>query len=347
MQPDSPQAAISFASPEVLSTKTLLITDKTHLVSGTNELGYSVFAARYIPSESGEITNHEQFMTDIKIYSTDSGKTWNYNGNSYYWSPGAIHKFFAVYPCHDATDNTYDFGLSYSINDTEHALQVTGQHTEGSKTYICTGTNASGKNGCPDILFGVNKYSTPYSVGEDRGPIIFNLAHAMAAVSFKFKNISDIPVRSITTYAISGFMNAAEYVLLSDDGAVWSEGKTIVADHSFAVPGFIASNASPAIGRGQEYKTDGEYWYTALMIPQNFGKLPSSPYFTFTVTMENMAPKTYTINFQDYRMHTEAENAYSYLPGYHYVYTFNVNANNMTCDVDIVPWIDDDPIHLN
>ena len=347
MLPDSDPAAISFASPEVMSTKALLITDKTHLVSGTDELGYSVFAARYIPSETGAITNHEQFMTDVKIYSKDSGASWKYDGTPYYWSPGAIHKFFAVYPCHDADDDTYDFGLSYGINEDEHALQVTGKHVEDSKTYICTGTDASGKNGCPDILYGVQKDSTPYSVGEDRSAINFKLSHAMAAVSFKFINSSDIPVMSITTYAISGFMNAAEYVLLSDDGAVWSEEKNVVADHSFAVPGFIAPNAGSAIGSGKEYNTDGEYWYTALMIPQNFGKLPSSPYFTFTVTMQNMAPKSYTINFQDYKMHTEAENAYSYLPGHHYVYTFNVTANKMTCNVDIVPWIDDAPIHLN
>ena len=92
-----------------------------------------------------------------------------------------------------------------------------------------------------------------------------------------------------------------------------------------------------------------------LMIPQNFGTYESSPSFTFTVTLDTDdtgdstkdETKNYIINFQDYSVNSVAEHAYTYLPGYHYVYTFNVTAKNITCDVNIVPWVEDEYIELN
>ena len=335
-------------APEVIQTKSVLIEDEAQLVTGAGELGYAVFAARYIIGTNGGMVEHQQFMDDVKVYSRDGGATWSYSG-TYYWSPGAVHKFFAVYPYYDKDIDTYDLGISYAINEVEHALQVTGKHKEGSKTYICTGTDENGKNLCPDILFGVEKYSEPYNVGENRKPINFKLSHALSAVSFKFRNASEYPVVKIEPQEIIGFMNASEYVRLSEDGAIWAENPIALPEHSFVIPGFntTAPQGSQKIAAGAYFVTSGNYWQTCLMIPQNFGALPVSPYFTFKVTMENSEPKTYTINFKDYAVHTEAVNAYSYLPGHHYVYNFNVTASKIMCDVSIVPWIEDEPIHLN
>ena len=146
---------IRFSVPKVADTKSVLIEDKSQLKIGDDVLGYSVFAARYIPSETGAITKHQQFMTNIKIQSTDDGSSWDYDsdgakeGNQhFYWSPGAVHKFFAVYPYYDPTDDTYDLGFEYGINEAEHALQATGKHETGSGTQklICTGLDNSGKN---------------------------------------------------------------------------------------------------------------------------------------------------------------------------------------------------------
>ena len=348
VQPEAAPAAISFAVPEVIQAKSVLIENETQLATGAGELGYAVFASRYISSADGEMVDHQKFMDDVKVYSTDGGATWRYSG-TYYWAPGAVHKFFAVYPYHDKSIDTYDLGISYAINEEVHALQVTGKHKEGSKTYICTGTDTNGKNLCPDILFGVEKYSEPYNVGENRKPINFQLSHALSAVSFRFRNASEYPVVKIAPQAISGFFNASEYVRLSEDGAFWAKNPIVLSEHSFAVPGFnvTASQSSEKIAAGSYYTPVGNYWFTSLMIPQDFGAQSVSPYFTFEVTMENSESKTYTINFKDYAVHDEAVNAYSYLPGHHYVYTFNVTASKIMCDVSIVPWIEDEPIHLN
>lgn len=351
VQPEVAPAVISFVSPDVMQTKSVLVEDKTQLVSGAGELGYSVFAARYVLGDGNSMVNHEQFMNDVKVYSTDNGNTWKYDDLPYYWSPGAVHKFFAVYPYYDKTpgNDQYDKGLSYFINEQAHALQVTGKHTQDSKTFICTGTE-NGSNICPDILYGVEKYSEPYSVGEDRDVIKFQLSHALSAISFRFRNASEIPIKSITTQPVSGFKNASEYVRLSEDGAIWAENPIVVDEHQFLVPGFNTATPQTAdrIEAGAYYKNMGDYWYTAFMIPQDFGQ-GDSPTFQFTVKFDSdtASDKTYTINFQDYAVHTTAGHAFSYLPGYHYEYNINVTAKYISCDVKIVDWIEDEPIKLN
>jgi hypothetical protein len=85
------------------------------------------------------------------------------------------------------------------------------------------------------------------------------------------------------------------------------------------------------------------------MIPQNFGVYQNSPTFTFTVTFKEnqLESKSYTINFKDYAVNDVAEHGFTFLPGYHYVYNLNVTARGIRCDVEVVPWIEDEIIKLN
>ena len=349
-------AEISFAAPDVAMTKSILITDIKDMKSGTDELAFSVFAARYIPDTEGGITNHEQFMSDVKVKSVDNGQTWSYDG-AYHWSPGAVHKFFAVYPYYDEASDSYDLGLSFGINEEKHALQMTGKHeyvkiVDGNQVVtnvICTGTQiVEGRtvNLCTDILYGVEKYEAPYEVGEERGPIKFEMNHALAAVSFRLRNASEYEINSITANPVEGFKNAAEYLLLSDDGPVWAmplmELNNPEHGHKFEVPG------TSEIASGAYYPADTKtYWYTALMIPQNFGAYPESPKFEFNVNMETVGEKTYSIDFKNYPVNNVAEYGFTFLPGYHYIYNLNITSSIVSCDVEIVPWIEDEPIKLN
>lgn len=346
---------ISFAAPAVAQTKSVLITDVTGMVSGENERAYSVFASRYI-SDNMEDT-HEQFMDDVKVYSTKTGETWSswqYDSDSQtdgvqhvFWSPGAAYKFFAVYPYHNPNpnDDTYDLGISYSIDEAKHALKVTGSHQatiDGKqKILICTGTE-NGINLCPDILYGVRTFTEPYQVGEDRGAVNFTMTHALAAVSFRLRNASDYVITAVDAGEITGFMNASDHVWLSENGAEWADTLYKLDGHMFTVP-----DVGTSIPKGTYYPNESSYWCTRLMIPQNFGTYQDSPSFSFTVTMGAPTPKIYTIYFKDYAVNNVAEHAYAYLPGYHYIYSFNVTATKITCDVEIVPWIEDEFIELN
>ena len=344
---------ISFAAPAVAQTKSVLITDVEGMKSADNMLAYAVFASHYIPDAEGNITNHHDFINDLKVYSEDNGNTWKYDGNKYYWSPGAAYKFFAVYPYYDRSSDQYDLGISYSIDEEKHALKVTGKHESGTgdEPIICTGNN--GKELCPDILYGVRAFTEPYQVGEDRGAVNFTMHHALSAVSFRLRNATDNYITKITTDYISGFMNASDHVWLSENGAEWATPKTVTDKagenfHKFKVPDFNIDGTADKIEPGQYYQPDeSSYWCTMLMIPQNFGTYQTSPSFRFTVTMSDSSTKTYTIDFKDYAVNNVAEYAYAYLPGYHYIYSFNVTATKITCDVEIVPWIEDEFIELN
>lgn len=335
------QTAIEFATPNVSETRSVLIDDKTDLQIGEGMLGYSVFAARYTSDV------HELFMTNMKVYSANNGVEWVYDDPVHYWSPGASYKFFAVYPYADSGRDEYDLGLSYRINEAEHALELVGKHSVGEETYICTGMHDDGENLCPDILYGVTKYAEPYVAGEERKPIEFKLNHALSAVSLKFRNASENKIKGIQVLEqIQGFKNAAKYVRLSEKGAVWDEKPIKVDDHVFSVPGFSASAEKDYIAEGAYYTAMDGYWFTALMIPQEFGT-GVSPFFTFSVEFNDGSTTSYTINFQDYAVHNTAEYAFTYLPGNHYVYNINVTAKKAYCDVSILPWIEDEPINLN
>jgi len=354
---------ISFAAPAVAQTKSVLITDVEGMVSGENERAYSVFASRYIPGPDGSITRHQQFMNDVKVYSRktdDVWSPWQYDSDPqtdgvqhFYWSPGAGYKFFAVYPYYNPDNDAYDLGISYSIDEAKHALKVTGKHESGTgdEPIICTGNN--GKELCPDILYGVRAFTEPYQVGEDRGAVNFTMHHALSAVSFRLRNATDNDITKITTECISGFMNASDHVWLSENGAEWATPKTVTDKngenfHNFKVPDFNTGNdAEKKISKGAYYPDENSYWCTMLMIPQNFGTYQTSPSFSFTVKMSDLSTKTYTIKFKDYAVNNVAEHAYAYLPGYHYIYSFNVTATKITCDVEIVPWIEDEFIELN
>ena len=337
---------IAFSAPEVAETKSILITDKTEMVSGAGELAYSVFASRYIPDQDGgiDMSTHVLFMDNVKVYSKDNGSTWKYDEETFYWSLGAVHTFFAVYPYYDKSNDAYDMGLSFGIDVERHALKMTGKHEIDSKKVICTGTDEDGKNICPDILYGVMSYPVPYAVGEDRDPVRFNMNHALAAVSFRLRNASENTITGVTAEPVTGFINASGHVLLSHEGPIWDkESFQTLDDHKFYVPAVT----SDEIASGAYYEPDGKkYWYTALMIPQEFGAYQDSPSFAFTVYFSD-GSKGFSIDFKDYPVSSVAEYAFTYLPGYHYVYNLNVTASNITCDVDIVPWIEDEPIELN
>ena len=343
---DDMPAGICFGIDEVLQTRTVLINDKFQLLSGDAEFGYGVYAARFMPSDANN--THELFMSNVKVSSTD-GKEWNYDmypdqeGTQLcYWSPGAVHNFFAVYPYYDSGSDEYDLGLESEINEGVHALQVTG--TDASA--ILTGTTVEGTsytNICPDILYGIARYPIPYSIRESRDSVVFNFNHALAAVSFRLRNISEYTVTQVSQSELTGFKNSAEYVRLSDRGAEWGASSSD-ASKRFSLPR-IDADLEP----GAYYEPGGSlFWYTALMIPQNFGAdTHVNPQMSFTATLSTGDPKEYTLNFKDYPVSAVAEYQYQYQAGYHYIYNLSITAAQITCDVEIVDWIDDDPIELN
>ena len=347
----STDGVIDFAAPKVIETKSL-IKDVSEIVNG-----FSVFATK---SYAGST---ELFMDNIKVSSTLSDgvpvSPWTYDadtdvaGNqSYYWSPGAEHRFYAVYPYNDAN-------LAYSYEAGK--VMVTGKVvTHGNNTTvnpIYTGTyNGNNQNAAasaPDILCGY--YSETYDFSDSPQSISFDLEHAFAAISLKIRNASEYNVSSVTAIDnntpleivgttsgndYKGLRNTADKFYLTADGVDWSSSsKEYSPDYSFTLQAL--SNLSDNIGKNLH---PSDYWYTTLVIPQDFA-VGVDMTLSFKVTFEGAgsnSTKDYTLNLEDYKV----ENGYSYKQGKHYVYSIDITAQNIACDVSVVPWIEDDVIEL-
>lgn len=332
---DDVGGAIAFSDPTVGQTKSALIRETVQMQSGVNELAYSVFASRYIPSQGGSITTHEQFMDNVKVHTTltdgVAGTEWSYDmdsetaGNqSVYWTIGAAHKFFAAYPYYDDSSNDYDGGVIYEIDEEKHALKVTN---------IITGLDNSGKNICPDILYGTILYDKPYSILDKTDIVRFDLNHALAAVSFKITNgMTNQSITSIKDMSMTGIRNSADQLYLSEDGAEWPAWEELETDirASFNFPDI--TGISLTSGQSSDL-------YTALVIPQNFAQYEID--FTF-----NVNEVKYEIKLSDYKVGTGAD-LFAYISGNHYIYNFDVTSTDITCTLSVVPWIADEIIELN
>lgn len=342
---DDVGGAIAFSEPTVGQTKSALIRETVQMQSGINELAYSVFASRYIPSQGGSITTHEQFMDNVKVHTTltdgVAGTEWSYDmdsntdGNqSVYWTIGAAHKFFAAYPYYDESSDDYDGGVSYEIDEEKHALKVTKPNkVTKANDPIITGLDNSGKNICPDILYGTILYDKPYSILDKTDKVRFDLNHALAAVSFKITNgMTNQSITSIEDMSMTGIMNSADQLYLSEDGAEWPAWEELETDNSASFNFPDITGISLTSGQSSDL-------YTALVIPQNFAQYVID--FTFKVKGVK-----YEIKLSDYKVGTGAD-LFAYISGNHYIYNFDVTSTDITCTLSVVPWIADEIIELN
>ena len=338
--------AIGFAAPSVV-TKTLI-----REASQMRE-GFSVFASRYVLDEaSSAMTKHEVFMNNLKVYFSDG--EWIYDGQPYYWSPDAYHKFFGVYPYHDASSDENDLGLVYEIDEERHALRVKGTGTDGAVHAGTEEKDGSIVNICPDIVF-ATVGSIYHSVGDVHDKVVFDMEHACAALTFRIRNVSGKDIRSVQSpaggnVAISGLYDTAKLLYVSDDGPAWHDpeigpavnyGLSDSPAHSLMLPAI-------RVGGTDSWKTnETRDWFTAIVIPQDFSALEVKTSFVIEFDDSNSSTPEYDVTLSDIPVNTTtASERYTYLPGVHYIYSLEVTDTDITCDVRIVPWIEDEPIIL-
>lgn len=298
--------AIRFSSPS-LETRSL-INDVSQLTEG-----FVVYASRY----NAEYVD-TKFFDNVTV-----AQDGTYDGK-YYWTPGAGHEFFAVYPG----------GLGYAIDDTGKTLNVTGK--------VQAGTDDSGNNILKDILYDIALYDEPYVPGSNPGKIKFDLKHACSAISFIINNLSGKRITSVTAFNGSGNV---EITGLYDEGnlnfsivdglpaAGWSSLSDGVM--SLTLPAMTVT--SPDVwSHGTE-----RAWDTLILIPQNFASLKVQ--MSFRVTYEGGTYDTYEVTLSDIRT---GGSGYEYQAGKHYKYKIDITNQDIMCYVTIVPWIEDETIVL-
>jgi len=298
--------AIRFSSPS-LETRSL-INDVSQLTEG-----FVVYASRY----NAEYVD-TKFFDNVTV-----AQDGTYDGK-YYWTPGAGHEFFAVYP----------EGLGYAIDATGKTLNVTGK--------VQAGTDGSGNNILKDILYDIALYDEPYVPGSNPGKIKFDLKHACSAISFTINNLSG---KNITSVTAAGGSGNVEITGLYDEGGLsfsMAEGLPTaqwsgLADGTSALTLPAMTVTSPDVwSHGTE-----RAWDTLILIPQNFASLKVQ--MSFRVTYEEGTYDTYEVTLSDIRT---GGSGYEYQAGKHYKYKIDITNQDIMCYVTIVPWIEDETIVL-
>lgn len=281
--------------------------------------GFAVYASRY--NAEGHVDN--KFFNNVAVAQDGS-----YTGD-YYWTPGAGHEFFAVYPR----------DLNYALDATGKILSVAGTGPNGK---VQAGTDGSGNNILKDILYDIALYDEPYVPGSNPGKIKFDLKHACSAISFIINNLSGKRITSVTAFNGSGNV---EITGLYDEGnlnfsivdGLPAAGWSSLADGVMSLTLPAMTVTYPDVWSHGTERT----WDTLILIPQNFASLTVQ--MSFRVTYEGDTYDTYEVTLSDIRT---GGSGYEYQAGKHYKYKIDITNQDIMCYVNIVPWIEDETIVL-
>lgn len=281
--------------------------------------GFAVYASRY--NAEGYVDNN--FFNNVSV-----AQDGTYEGE-YYWTPGAGHEFFAVYPR----------DLNYALDATGKILSVAGTGPDGK---VQAGTDGSGNNILKDILYDIALYDEPYVPGSNPGKIKFDLKHACSAISFIINNLSGKRITSVTAFNGSGNV---EITGLYDEGnlnfsivdGLPAAGWSSLADGVMSLTLPAMTVTYPDVWSHGTERT----WDTLILIPQNFASLTVQ--MSFRVTYEGYTYDTYEVTLSDIRT---GGSGYEYQAGKHYKYKIDITNQDIMCYVNIVPWIEDETIVL-
>ena len=316
----SDSEAILFSRPGI-ETKAL-VNEVSDMIGG-----FSVYASRYTQSYVDA-----DFFDNVNV-STDG----TYSGN-YFWTPGASHEFFAVYPYYDKSSDEIDGGLGYAMDESGKILKVIGKGPNGE---LYSGTDEGGNNLLKDIVYDIALYQDKFVPGKSNfGKIKFDLKHACAAISFGINNLYGESISSVSVNSgkieITGLYDTGLLSFNADSGvsALW-EGLDDAGDKHLYMPSLIISGTD-------EWKHGEERdWHTAVIIPQDFTS--NEVNLSFDINFKNGDKKQYVVPLSDIKV---GSGDYKYLPGKNYRYRLDVTNTNILCYVTIVDWIEDEPIKL-
>lgn len=280
--------------------------------------GFAVYASRY--NAEGYVDNN--FFNNVSV-----AQDGTYEGE-YYWTPGAGHEFFAVYPK----------DLNYALDATGKILSVAGTGPDGK---VQAGTDGSGNNILKDILYDIALYDEPYVPGSNPGKIKFDLKHACSAISFSINNLSGKEIISITAFGgngnveIAGLYDEGNLGFSIADGLPAARWSSLTDGEKILMLPAISVNNPDEWSHGTERS-----WDTLILIPQNFASRKVQ--MSFRVTYKGYTYDTYEVTLSDIR----TGGGYEYQAGKHYKYKIDITNQDIMCYVNIVPWIEDETIVL-
>lgn len=334
------QGSIRFAIDEVKTRSNEQIFENVEQLKGKY---IRLWGFRYTTKPNGDLDKSDSFMENYEglmcNVGTDDWYTCYWNGsvwrnNTYYWTPGAAHRFYAVFPTYEVGSST---PLVYTVD--EHTQTV-------HMPPVSAGTLDNYTNNCQDILYGIRNIPEQFQVQDFPEKVSLTMKHACAALVFRIRNLTGNPINRILPTGEEGwdkmYIKGVKYkgkMYLDPSGIAWTLENDVTTDQLYIKPLTEAAGASIANG------ATSVNTFTAIVLPQNFGAT-SMPHKFCVYNTGSHTPIKYELDLAKVSVVHDGIKTYEWRPGYRYIYTMDVTDTHIICTVSVVPWIEDETIVL-
>ena len=333
------QGSIRFAIDEVKTRSNVDIIENVEQLKGKY---IRLWGFRYTTKPNGDLDKSDSFMNNYeglmyKVGSNDwytcywNGSDWS--NNTYYWTPGAAHRFYAIFP-------TYDVGasapLDYSIEENTQVVHM---------PQVTAGTRSDYTNNCQDILYGIRNIPEQFHVQDYPEKVQLTMRHACAALVFRIRNLTGYPINRILPTGDEDwdkmYIKGVKYkgrMDLDPSGISWTLEDDTTSDQLYVKP--LADGAGTLANGATSLNT-----FTAIVLPQNFGSA-SMPHRFCVYNTGSDTPIKFELDLAKVSVVHDGVKSYEWRPGYRYIYTMDVTDTHIICTVSVVPWIEDETIIL-
>lgn len=335
-----PQGSIRFAIDKVETKSNDDIFETVDQIKGKY---IRLWGFRYTTKPNGDLEKSDSFMADYQglMYNKDlddwytcyyNSSTW-YN-NTYYWTPGAAHRFYAIFP-------TYAVGASRPLDYTiEEANQIVHM------PQVTAGTLADYHNNCQDILYGIKNIPEQFQIQDYPEKVSLTMKHACAALVFRIKNLTGSPIDRILPTGEDGwdmmYIKGVKYkgkMDLDPSGITWTLEDDVTTNQLYIKP--LEKSAGVSLANGATSTNT----FTAIVLPQNFGS-SSMPHKFRVFNKGSEREIKFEVDLAKIGIMHDGKLTYEWKPGYRYIYTMDVTDTHIICSVSVVPWIEDEAIIL-
>ena len=337
-----PQGSIRFAIDKVETRSNTDIFETVDQIKGKY---IRLWGFRYTTKPNGDLDKSDSFMADYQALMWNDTKEWytcdlNGSENFYYWTPGAAHRFYAIFPTYAVGEST---PLDYTIKEATQIVHM---------PQVTAGTLDNYHNNCQDILYGIKNIPEQFQIQDYPEKVQLTMKHACAALVFRIKNLTGSPINRILptdeTESEGTFKWDKMYIKgvkymgqmdLGPSGITWKLEDDVTTNQLYIKP--LEESAGVSLANGATSTNT----FTAIVLPQNFGS-SSMPHKFRVFNKGSEREIKFEVDLAKIGIMHDGKLTYEWKPGYRYIYTMDVTDTHIICSVSVVPWIEDEAIIL-
>ncbi|MGM9736096.1 MAG: fimbrillin family protein [Candidatus Cryptobacteroides sp.] len=334
------QGSIRFAIDKVETRSNADIFETVDQIKGKY---IRIWGFRYTTKSNGDLDKSDSFMSDYQGLICDAGtddwntvyynpSTYAWSENLYYWTPGAAHRFYAIFPTYPVGDTV---PLEYTISEDTQTVHM---------PEVEAGTLSEYNNKCQDILYGIRNIPEQFRIQDYPEKVQMTLKHACAALVFRIRNLTGSAIDRILPTGETDwekmYVKGVRFkgqMDLDPSGITWTLSDDVTADELFVKP----LNQETTLANGATSVNT----FTAIVLPQSFGS-SSMPHKFSVYNVGSDTPISFEVDLAKVAVVHDGVKTYEWRPGYRYIYTMDVTDTHIICTVSVVPWIEDETIIL-